>query len=303
MAEPSMKYEELKALRQEGVELGKKGLFQDAQIKLYKAFNSSEDFTEFHLEVGLELVCVYRRMESYSAALDLIDYIAGYDFDSGYYVSLAYLDRALIEYRQRDYEKAIDTIQEAESLYDGSFPISKYWYLAIVKGRVHYKHGDLKEGIKCFSHALELCDLYQDKRQLQQTYDNLGEVFIASGDIEKGVALTQKALAISKEASDFFWQALNLQTLMYASFKRGDLNAAKNYASECLKIAYENEYRDVVRDVCYQIGRYYKDHGQQDVAEVFFKKASNADGRLSAEFLSELDIDIINSRGTSLGEA
>ncbi len=121
-----MKYEELKTLRQEGVELGKKGLFQDAQIKLYKAFNSSEDFTEFHLEVGLDLVCVYRRMESYSAALDLIEYIAGHDFESDYYVALAYLDRALIEYNQRDFEKAMETIQEAEALFDENFPVSKY---------------------------------------------------------------------------------------------------------------------------------------------------------------------------------
>lgn len=298
-----MKYEELKTLRQEGVELGKKGLFQDAQIKLYKAFNSSEDFKEFHLEVGLDLVCVYRRMESYSAALDLIDYIAGYDVDGDYYVSLAYLEQALIEYCQRDFDKAMETIQEAEALFDGTFPVSKFWYLVIVKGRVCYKQGQLDESINCFSHALDLCGLYENERHLQQTYDYWGEALIASGNIDEGITLTHKALAISEEAGDSFWQAVCHQTLMYASFKRDDLKVAKKYASACLKIAYENNYRDVVRDVCYQIGRYYTDHGQQGVAEVFFKKASNADGRLSTEFLSELDIDIINSRGTSLGEA
>ncbi len=85
-----MKYEELKQLRQEGVELGKKGLFQDAQIKLYKAFNSSHDFAEFHLEVGLDLVAVYRRMESYTAALELVDYVAGYDFEGEYFVTALY---------------------------------------------------------------------------------------------------------------------------------------------------------------------------------------------------------------------
>ncbi len=212
-----MKFEELKALRREGVELGKKGLFQDAQIKLYKAFNSSEDFTEFHLEVGLELVYVYRTMESYSAALDLIDYIAGHDFESDYYVALAYLDRALIEYNQRDFEKALETIQEAEALFDGTFPVSKFWYLAIVKGRVHLKRGNLDEGIVCFSRALELCELYRDARQLQQSYCNLGEIRIVAGEIEKGVALTKKALAISKENDDLFWQALHYQTLMAPS--------------------------------------------------------------------------------------
>jgi len=298
-----MNYEELKAIRQEGVELAKKGQFQDAQIKLYRAFNSSKEFTEFHLEVALDLVIVYRRIESYSAALEIIDYIISHEFASDYFTSLAYLERALIEYRQRDFEKALETVKKAEALFNGSFPISKHWYLAIVKGRIHQKQGSIEKAIQYFSSALKIGENYSHDRHLQITYDNLGEALIISGDVKKGIRFTKQALSISKNLGDLYWQALNYQTLMYAALTEEDLPLAKQYAAECFSLAYENEYRDIVRDVCYQVGRYYKNHGMGDVAEVFFRKSANADTRLSYEILKDLDIDIINSRGTSLGEA
>jgi tetratricopeptide (TPR) repeat protein len=298
-----MKYEELKVIRQEGVELAKKGLFQDAQIKLYKAFNSSEEFTEFHLEVGLDLVALYRRIESYSAALELIDYIIDHKHGTNYFRSSAYLDRALIEYRQRDFDKAFESVNKAEALFNGSFPISKHWYLAIVKGRIFQKQGSIDKAIEYFSNALKIGESYGHDRHLQITYDNLGEALIVSGKVQNGIEFTQQALSISEGLGDLFYQAIHYQTLMYAAFKQGNLASAKENAVACLKLAYENNYRDVVRDVCYQIGRYYKDHGQKEVAEVFFRKSANADGRLSYEFLKDLSIDIVNSRGTSLGEA
>ena len=51
-----MKFEEMKKLCDEGVRLCKKGLFQDAQIKLYKVFNLSEEYPDIHLETGFHLV-------------------------------------------------------------------------------------------------------------------------------------------------------------------------------------------------------------------------------------------------------
>jgi len=297
-----MKYEELKALRQEGVELGKKGLFQDAQIKLYRAFNGSEDFTEFHLEVGLDLVCVYRRMESYSAAFELVDYVASSDYGSDYYVSLAYLERAILEYNQRDYEKALETLNEAEALFDESFPLKKFWYLASVKGQVLLGLGQPKDAIEAYMKALELCRHSANDRQLQKTYHNLGTSYISLGDIDTGVSWIKKSMELDAACDDLYSVAINHQTLMYACLETDDLTSAKKHASECLRISYENGYRAIVRDACYQIGRYYKAHGNPVVADVFFKKASNADNRISAELLKELDIDIINSRGSSLGE-
>jgi tetratricopeptide (TPR) repeat protein len=137
---------------------------------------------------------------------------------------------------------------------------------------------------------------------MQLSYGNLAESLVAIGKIDDAELLLEKALEINLRDGNQYYTAINYQTLMYIGFKRRDLDAAKGHASSCLQIAYECDYRSIVRDVCYQIGKYYNNNGDEDVAQVFFKKASNADGRISPDIFKELDIDIINSRGTSLGD-
>jgi hypothetical protein len=85
--------------------------------------------------------------------------------------------------------------------------------------------------------------------------------------------------------------------MMYVYLKQNDLSSAKEFASAALGIAYSNGYRALVRDICYQIGSHYKKNGEEKIAEVFFEKACNADGRITLDIMKQVNIDLMNSGG------
>ena len=110
-----MTLEELQHIRQQGIDFGRKGLYEDALLNLYRAFNASEDHPEFQVKAALDLGVLYRMLEKYSAAGEMLEIVEQNSGRHSVERFTAHLERAIISYRKKDLGGAEQSLAMAES--------------------------------------------------------------------------------------------------------------------------------------------------------------------------------------------
>jgi len=290
-----MTLEELQQLRQQGIDYGRQGLYEDALLNLYRAFNGSEDHPDFQVKAALDLGVLYRTLEKYSAATEMLEIVEENSSANSVPRFTAHLERAIIGYRKKDISGAERALAMAEEVLEQNEMGRLIVYFLITRALVEIEQKKFQSGIDILQQSLTFVELFKSRDLRCTVLSNLGHCHLQMGQTAKAREHLLDALEIAKESCNQRRLAEINSTLAFNCLKDDDLASAKQYAADAFQISYEQKYRDIIRDLCYQIGRFYRNSGEEAIAEVFFEKAVNADGRLTTDYLKLLDTDRMSS--------
>ncbi len=290
-----MTLNELQQLREQGIDYGRRGMYEDALLNLYRAFNGAEDHPEFRVKAALDLGVLYRMLEKYTAANEMFEIVEQSSSPKSVPRFTAHLERAIIGYRKKDLDGAEQELAMAEDVLQQNEMGRLIVYFLITKANVEIERQAFDEAIAILHQSLTFVELFKS-RDLRCTVNfNIGYCLVQKGETEMASEKLHTALTIAKERENKRRLAEINSTLALNALKANELETAKAFAADSFRIAYEQKYRDIIRDLCFQIGRYYRNSGQETIAEVFFEKAVNADGRLTSDYLKLLDTDRMSS--------
>lgn len=290
-----MTLEELQQLRQQGIDYGRQGLYEDALLNLYRAFNASEDHPEFQVRAALDLGVLYRMLEKYTAADEMFEIVEQNSSAKSVPRFTAYLERAIIGYRKKDIGGAEQALAMAEEVLEQNEMGRLIVYFLITRSNVEIEKQEFDKAIAILEQSLTFVELFKSRDLRCTVLFNIGYCRVQQGKADLAREHLFDALEIAEERGNQRRLAEINSTLAFNSLKDNDLASAKQYAADAFQICYEQKYRDIIRDLCYQIGRFYRNNGQEKIAEVFFEKAVNADGRLTTDYLKLLDTDRMSS--------
>ncbi len=290
-----MTLEELQQLRQQGVDYGRQGLYEDALLKLYRAFNASEDHPEFKVQAALDLGVLYRILEKYTAAAEMFEIVEQNSGQKSVSRFTAYLERALIGYRQKDLSGAEQALAMAEEVLEQNEMGRLIVYFLVTRAMVEIERKQYQKGLEILQQSLTFVELFKSRDLRCTVLSNLGYCHLQMGQTTEAREYLVESLSFAKELGNERRSAEINSSLALAALKDDDLPSAKQYASEAFRVSYTHKFRDIIRDLCYQIGRYYRNSGQAAIAAVFFEKAVHADTRLTTDFLKLLDTDRMSS--------
>jgi len=292
-----MTLEELQQLREQGIDYGRRGLYEDALLNLYRAFNGAEDHPDFQVKAALDLGVLYRLLEKYTAADEMFEIVEQNSSAKSVPRFTAHLERAIMGFRQKDISGAEESLAMAEDVLQQNEMGRLIVYFLVTKALVEMERKQYAQAVEILTQSLTFVELFKSKDLRCTVLSNLGLCHLHLGEITEGRTQLQESLSLAQELGKERRSAEVNSFLAFASLKDDDLPSAKEYAAEAFRISYQQKYRDIIRDLCYQIGRYYRNSGEEAIAEVFFEKAVNADGRLTTDYLKLLDTDRMSSGG------
>lgn len=290
-----MTLDELQQLRRQGIDMGRRGLYQDALLNLYRAFNAAEDHPDFRVQAALDLGVLYRMLEKYSAAAEMFDIVEQNSDQKSVPRFTAHLERAIIGYRRKDLSGAEQSLAQAEDVLEQNEMGRLIVYFLVTKAMVEIERKAYDQAMVFLDQSLTFVELFKSRDLRCTVLSNKGHCHLHLGQISEAREALQQSLELANELGNERRAAEVNSTLALTALKDKDLASAKQYAAEAFRVSYEQKYRDIIRDLCYQIGRYYRNSGQEAIAEVFFEKAVNADSRLTTDYLKLLDTDRMSS--------
>jgi tetratricopeptide (TPR) repeat protein len=290
-----MTLEELQQLRQQGIDCGRQGLYEDALLNLYRAFNGSEEHPDFQVKAALDLGVLYRMLEKYTAATEMLEIVEQNSPSTSVPRFTAYLERAIIGYRKKDLSGADQALAMAEEVLEQNEMGRLIVYFLVTRAMVEMERKEYQQALDILNQSLTFVELFKSRDLRCTVLSNLGHCHLHLGQTTEAREHLVESLAIAQALGNERRTAEISSCLALTALKDDDLPSAKEYAAEAFRISYEQKYRDIIRDLCYQIGRYYRNSGETSIAEVFFEKAVNADGRLTTDFLKLLDTDRMSS--------
>jgi tetratricopeptide (TPR) repeat protein len=290
-----MTLEELQQLRQQGIDYERQGLYEDALLNLYRVFNASEDHPEFKVQAALDLGVLYRMLEKYTAADEMFEIVEQNSQAKSVHRFTAYLERAVIGYRQKDLGGAEQALAMAEEVLEQNEMGRLIVYFLITRALVEIERKEFQKGLEILRQSMTFVELFKSRFLRCTVLSNIGHCYMQMGNYDEARTNLLESLSLAEEIGKIRRVAEVNCTLAVVALKEDDLASAKHYAAVSFQISYEQKYRDIIRDLCYQIGRYYRNSGEEAIAEVFFEKAVNADHRLTTDFLKLLDTDRMSS--------
>ena len=286
-----MTLEELQQLRQEGIDCGRRGLYEDALLNLYRAFNGADEHPDFQVKAALDLGVLYRMLEKYTAAIEMFDIVEQNSPEKSVSRFTACIERALISRTRRDMSGAEAALAQAEEVLEQNEMGRLIVYYLITRANVEIEKQNFDAAVEILNQSTTFIELFKSRDLRCTVQHNIGYCLVQQGKLDDARENLQTALELAEELENQRRTAEIHSTMALGALKGSDLPTAKEHAAEALRISYELKYRDIIRDLCYQIGRYYRNSGQEAIAEVFFEKAVNADGRLTTDYLKLLDTD------------
>jgi len=286
-----MTLEELQQLRQQGIDCGKRGLYEDALLNLYRAFNGSEEHPDFQVKAALDLGVLYRMLEKYTAAIEMFEIVEQNSPAKSVSRFTACIERALISRTRRDLSGAEEALSQAEEVLEQNEMGRLIVYYLITRANVEIEKQNFDNAVEILKQSTTFVELFKSRDLRCTVQHNIGYCLVQQGKLDDARESLQGALQFAEMLENSRRLAEIHSTLSFCALKDNDLPTAKEHAGEAFRISYEQKYRDIIRDLCYQIGRFYRNSGQDAIAEVFFEKAVNADSRLTTDYLKLLDTD------------
>ncbi len=234
-------------------------------------------------------------LEKYTAATEMLEIVEQNSPSTSVPRFTAYLERAIIGYRKKDLSGADQALAMAEEVLEQNEMGRLIVYFLVTRAMVEMERKEYQQALDILNQSLTFVELFKSRDLRCTVLSNLGHCHLHLGQTTEAREHLVESLAIAQALSNERRTAEVSSCLALTALKDDDLPTAKEYAAEAFRISYEQKYRDIIRDLCYQIGRYYRNSGETSIAEVFFEKAVNTDGRLTTDFLKLLDTDRMSS--------
>lgn len=284
-----MNYHQIKLEYLKAARICKSGRFNQAKQPLKWVLTHSRKYKSLHLDAGLALAGVYKRLSEYEFAIQMLNYlIESFEADTSIQ-SILHLDLALAKYHNGDPVGAKREASKASGYHSSSMNPVQLWFLLMMEGRYLSLCGKHQEAIKYQERAWPICEELRMDYRMMQVIANIGHNLLDLGDGDEGGRLVRRALKMACKDGDQYWAANNCLALMQLAFRKGNILEAKEIGKRCFRLAYGNGYRDIVEEACQSTGDYYRAIGDTDVADVFYQKAVSVGSESPAQVLEKVD--------------
>ncbi len=284
-----MNYHQVKMEYRRSVKLCVAGYYIQAKQPLKWVMTHSRKYKSLHLDSGLALAGIYKKLSEFEYAIRLHEYLIDTFAGASIVQAILHLDLAIARHQKGDHTQAKNYACMAKNYQSEGISSSQMWYLLMLEGRYYGLCGIPKAAIVCHEKAWSICEEAQITYRMMQVASNIGHHLVDSGDDDEGGKLVGKGLNMACRIGAQYWAAKNCQSLMQLAFRRGDLLEAKEYGKHCFMLAYRNGYRSVVEGACQSTGDYYHAIGDNEVADVFYHKAINVGSESPGQVLEKVD--------------
>jgi tetratricopeptide (TPR) repeat protein len=168
-------------------------------------------------------------------------------------------------------------------------------------GRVAESIGDFVGAEQRYRSALVLYEQAGDLGEVVHTYNSIGICAIHQERLQIAEVAYEKALEILERFQNDSLTAMALHGLGIIAQKRGDLEKAELYYTDCLRLEKE---RDAIAATYYQLGRVAQEKCEYQKAETWFLKSLQTGGREEIELAgTQYQLAILASQRNDLAAA
>ncbi|MRT93582.1 tetratricopeptide repeat protein [Ancylomarina sp. 16SWW S1-10-2] len=147
-----------------------------------------------------------------------------------------------------------------------------YGYLSVVQLHYQYK---TKESLPYLHAAIEHSLRQKDSTQLAFSYNNLGDLYLITGNIPLSLKFSEQSLELFILLGNSVGQSYSYVNVGLVYREKKDYNLAVEYFNKA-KIILENENNELgVGSILLELARTYEEKGDLDVAMDFYQRAYN----------------------------
>jgi len=186
----------------------------------------------------------------------------------------------------------------------------KYWSDALLlwkkleeRGKVSRLHrkmanvhwslmGDMKKARGHHEKALEILETDAESVELAMLYDDIARMYFNSGDLDKALPLTKKALKLGEKLDVPEIIAKSLLNLGFYEWHIGDIKKSIEYKEKALEIALDNEYVETALRAYFSIGRSFEIEEPERCLEYYEKGLALAKKVGHISMISSYDIQL-----------
>lgn len=179
----------------------------------------------------------------------------------------------VLAWRQGDYERATELIQQSWALYRELGNRQQLAYCPNVLGLIAHHQGDDERAVVLLEESLRLFRELGDKRGIAYALNILGLIAHRQGDNERAAKLCEEGLALRRELEDKRGIALALRLLGGVVLHQGDLKRAAALYKECLGLFRELGDKWGMANTLWQLGRLASYLGDQGQSSALFKES------------------------------
>jgi len=267
------------------------GRFQQAKQPLQWIISNSKKYKNLHYEAGRALVCVYKKLSQYDAALQVIEYLKEFFSGDTTRQSLLFFEHALVRIHLGESEKWSKEAPAGDDIFGPSTSqfIDKQYFL-MMQARCMELTGRVTDAIKCYENIRATCEEHRMRFAQIQVETNIGYCLMSIGENHLADKFLRTALAKACNGDHQYWIAEACLGIMDLAFKRDDILEAKEFGRHCFTLTLNNGYRKLFEDACICAGDYYESHNNTEVADAFYRKAVSVGSERPAQVLKKVDL-------------
>lgn len=193
------------------------------------------------------------------------------------YAAYWYCDKASEIFSAKNGQQVLYYYDKAISLFKRLGMEEERWITVTNKGNILRKMNAHEDAITCYFQALKHQELTGDVLGAAATTSSIGQVYDDQGNFSKAINYYQKALVTyrsikEKTTQDLFEMAVILHNIGFAYYNKQNLEEAKKYYFQSLKIAKENGFSNHLAFDANKIGDIYLDQKNYDEAIKLFEE-------------------------------
>lgn len=276
--------DDVRTLRESGIELCTRGFYQEALKAFQKALFLARE-TETKSEVYCDLGVVYRYLNQLDMADDIFQFILDHQPPTRLRVT-ACIEQAIVRLRKLDHQAALERIAKADE--EVSEDPVLLTHLNSTYGRVYYSLYDFRQALGKFEKALAIIEPHQGASAIPIILNNIGDCHVQLGDFARGEEFILKALRLARERKNNRCVSECLISLMDAAIQRKDYEKAKGFGKKSLAIARSFKFADLIGDVEFRLANIYREEGEESISDFFFHQVLQTHRNLNSDVLNIL---------------